>query len=67
MGAQTGATTDPAERQRMRRRQEDVLNQTGRASMFPGIEPGPSGARQEARSLTGRKGIDFGPGRSRRY
>jgi len=67
MGAQTGTATDPSERQVLRRRQEDAMNQTGRASMFPGIEPGSSGARQEARSLTGREGVDFGPGRSRRY
>jgi hypothetical protein len=43
------------------------MNQTGRASMFPGVEPGSSGVRQEASSLMGREGIDFGPGRSRRY
>jgi len=51
----------------LRRRQEDSMNQAGRASMFPGIEPGSSGARQEASSLMSREGIDFGPGRSRRY
>jgi len=66
MGAQTGAATDPSERQ-MLRRQEDAMNQTGSASMFPGIEPGSSGARKEASSLMGREGIEFGPGRSRRY
>ena len=67
MGAQTGAATDPAERQMLRRRQEDSMNQTGRASMFPGIEPGSSGARQEASAPMSREGIYFGPGRSRRY
>lgn len=67
MGAQTGAATDPSERQMLRRRQEDAMNQTGRASMFPGVEPGSSGARKEASSLMGREGIEFGPGRSRRY
>jgi hypothetical protein len=67
MGAQTGAVTDPAQLQMIRRRQEDTLNQAGRASMFPDTEPGQSGAQQEASSLMDREGIDFGPGRSRRY
>ena len=57
MGAQTGNTVDPLERQAIRRKQEDLLNQTGKASMFPNTEPAPSP----------REGIEFGPGRSRRY
>jgi hypothetical protein len=40
MGAQTGAVTDPAQLQMIRRRQEDTLNQAGRVSMFPDTEPG---------------------------
>jgi hypothetical protein len=67
MGAQTGAVTDPAQLQMIRRRQEDTLNQAGRVSMFPDTEPGQSDAQQEASSLMDREGIDFGPGRSRRY
>jgi hypothetical protein len=54
MGANTGNASSPEEMQRMRAQKEAALNQRGAASMFPGVEPASSG-------------IDFGPGRSRRF
>lgn len=67
MGAKTGNLSAPAESQAIRRRQEDVLNQAGRASMLPGREPGSAFTQRQAQPPGTQAGIEFGPGRSRRY
>jgi hypothetical protein len=67
MGAKTGNLSVPMERQAIRSRQENVLNQAGKASMFPNREPSPAFSQQQAQSRSPQEGIEFGPGRSRRY
>jgi len=55
MGAGTGATSDPMQRQLIRSRQEEVLNQE-----LPSRRPTPE--IPAGRS----QGVEFGPGRARR-
>lgn len=67
MGAKTGNISAPVERQAALRRQENALNQAGKASMFPDREPGSAFPQRQAQSPGPREGIEFGPGRSRRF
>ena len=72
MGAQQGNMADPRQRQMaregMRMRQENIRRQeaapqTGKASMFPGVEPQAS----QVGAMPARGGIEFGPGRASRF
>jgi hypothetical protein len=67
MGAKTGNISAPVERQAALRRQENVLNQAGKASMFPDRGPGSAFPQRQAKAPVPREGIEFGPGRSRRF
>ena len=78
MGAKTGDLSDPRQRQLaregMRMRQESIRQrqqapspQAGEASMFPGIEPTSAFAPGTEAAPMVPTGIDFGPGRARRF
>jgi len=72
MGAKKGSMADPRQRQMaregMRMRQENIRQreaapQTSEASMFSGVERAPT----QADTPVPRGGIEFAPGRARRF